>query len=89
MTVDPQVLDRYVGSYAIPPNIILTIQREGDRLSVQENDEPKQDLLPASETDFFSTVADDVYTFETDSQGRATAMILHSDGKDISIKRIE
>jgi hypothetical protein len=40
-------------------------------------------------TDFFSTVADDAYTFETDSKGKVTAMILHADGKDISIKRIE
>jgi hypothetical protein len=56
---------------------------------VQENDEPKQDLLSESETDFFSTVADDAYTFERDSKGKVTAMVLHADGKDISIKRIE
>jgi hypothetical protein len=56
---------------------------------VQGSDEPKQDLLAESETDFFSTTADDVYTFETDRQGHATAMILHTDGKDIRIKRIE
>jgi hypothetical protein len=49
----------------------------------------KQDLLPESETDFFSPVADDAYTFETDRQGRVTAMVLHADGNDIPIKRIE
>jgi CubicO group peptidase (beta-lactamase class C family) len=93
VTVDPKVLDRYVGRYSLPPNVILTVRREGDHLSVQEsvqgNDEAKQDLLPESETQFFSTTADDVYSFETDSQGHATAMVLHSDGKDIPIKRIE
>ncbi len=89
VAVDAKVLDQYVGRYGLPPNIILTIRREGDHLSVQENDEPMQDLMPESETDFFSTTSDDGMTFQTDSQGRVTAMILHADGKDISIKRIE
>jgi CubicO group peptidase (beta-lactamase class C family) len=92
VAVDPAVLQRYVGRYRIPPDImpdiIMTVRWEGDHLSVQENDEPKQDLIPESTTQFF-TIADDVYTFETDAQGRVTQMILHADGKDIPIKRIE
>lgn len=87
--VDARILDRYVGRYGTPPDMILTIRHEGDHLSVQENDEPKQDLLPESETDFFSTTADDVFTFENDSQGHVTSMILHTGGKNIPIKRIE
>jgi CubicO group peptidase (beta-lactamase class C family) len=89
VAVDSKILDRYIGRYGTPPDMILTIRREGDHLSVQENDEPKQDLLPESETDFFSTTADDVFTFETDSQGRAILMTLHTGGKDIPIKRID
>jgi len=56
---------------------------------VQENDEPKQDLMPESETDFYSTLSDDTTTFQADSQGKVTTMILHVDGKDIPVKRIE
>ncbi len=89
VAVDGKVLDRYVGRYAIPPNIILAVRREGDHLSVQENDEPKQDLLPESETDFFSTTSDDAYTFETDRTGQVIEMVLHADGKGIPVKRIE
>jgi CubicO group peptidase (beta-lactamase class C family) len=93
VAVDGKILDRYVGRYSLPPNVIETVRREGDHLSLQEsvdgNDEPKQDLMPQSETDFFSTTADDVFTFQIDTQGRTTAMILHTDGKDIPIKRIE
>jgi CubicO group peptidase (beta-lactamase class C family) len=89
VAVDGKVLDRYVGRYGTPPDLILTVRREGDHLSVQENDEPKQELLPESEVDFFSTVADDVMTFQADSAGRVTGMTLHTDGKDIPIKRIE
>jgi CubicO group peptidase (beta-lactamase class C family) len=89
VALDGKILDRYVGRYGIPPNLILTIRREGDHLSVQENDEPKQDLLPESETDFFSATADDAYSFETDVSGKVTTMILHTDGKDIPIKRVD
>lgn len=89
VAVDSKRLDRYVGRYGDPPNLILTIRREGDHLSIQENDEPKQELFPESEKDFFSRVADDVFTFDVDSQGRATKMTLHTGGKDIPIKRIE
>jgi hypothetical protein len=54
VAVDPIVLQRYFGRYRIPkdiaPDIILTVRWEGNHLSVQENDEPKQDLLPQSAT---------------------------------------
>ncbi len=89
VAVDGKVLDRYVGRYGLPPDIILTVRREVDHLSVQENDEPKQELMPESEIDFYSTSSDDAMTFQIDSQGRVTAMILHVDGKDIPVKRIE
>jgi hypothetical protein len=55
---------------------------------VQENDETPQELLAEGLRAFFSTTADDEYTFEVDSTGRATVMVLHTDGKDISINRI-
>ncbi len=89
VAVDPKLLDRYAGHYGEPPSLILTVRREGNHLSVQENDEPKQELFPESEREFFSKVADDEFSFEVDSQGRATTMILHTGGRDIPIKRID
>jgi len=61
----------------------------GEHEAVQENDEPKQDLKPESETDFFSTMAADGYSFEINGEGEVTAMILRADGKDIAIQRIQ
>lgn len=87
--VDPALLDKYAGRYGEPPNLILTIRREGDHLSIQENDEPGQELLPEGEKDFFSTTSDDALTFELDSQGTTTGMVLHVDGRDIPVKRID
>jgi CubicO group peptidase (beta-lactamase class C family) len=89
VAIDKGLLDRYAGRYVFPPNVVLIIRREGDHLSVQENDEPKQDLLPESNTDFFSTVADDVYSFVPDKDGHVTAVVLHTGGENIEIKRSE
>jgi hypothetical protein len=52
-------------------------------LSVQENDEPAQEVFPESERDFFSMAADDVWTFEG---GRA---VLHTGGKNFPMARVE
>jgi CubicO group peptidase (beta-lactamase class C family) len=89
VAVDPKILDRYVGRYGLPPDLVLAITREGNQLFVQENDEPRQELGAEGERKFFSKTADDEYTFEVDSQDRATVMTLHTDGKDIPIKRID
>jgi CubicO group peptidase (beta-lactamase class C family) len=88
IVVDPKLLEGYVGSYGLPPNIVLKITRSGDHLAVQENDEPVQQLLAEGPHAFFSEMADDVYTFEVDAQGHATVMTLHTDGRDIPIKRL-
>jgi CubicO group peptidase (beta-lactamase class C family) len=89
VVVEGKVLDRYIGRYGRLPDLVLTIRREDGHLSLEENEEAKQELLPESVSDFYSTSSDDTCTFEVDRQGRATGMILHVDGRDIPIKRID
>ena len=86
--VPPAVLDLYVGRYG-EPNLVLVVRREGDHLSVQENDAPKQEIFPESQSDFFSKDSDDVFTFQFESESHTTQMILHAGGKDMVIKRIQ
>jgi len=87
VAVDQKILDKYVGRYRFSPEIVLAITREGNTLFVQENDEPKQELGAEGERQFFSKGADDEYSFELDSSGKVTTMILHTDGKDLPMKR--
>lgn len=88
--VDTKILDRYVGRYSIPPHTILKITRgPNGHLIVQENDETPQELVPQSDRTFFSTTSTDEYTFDVDSHGETTQMILRADGKDIPIKKTE
>ncbi len=90
IAVDVKVLDKYVGRYGEPPNLIMKIRREGDHLTIQENDEPAQELGAESETRFFSKSSSDSLTFELDEQGRVLRMVFHlDDGRDLPFKRIE
>lgn len=89
ITLDAKILDRYVGRYRFSPDVVLTITREGGHLFVQENEERKQELAAESENEFVSKVADDKFSFEMNSEGRAIAMVLHTGGKDIRMKRVE
>jgi CubicO group peptidase (beta-lactamase class C family) len=87
VAVDAQVQRRYTGRYLVAPDIVLTVRWEGTHLTVQENDEPKQELVPEGTARFF-TVAEDVYTFETDAQGRATGLTLHAGDQVASARRV-
>jgi transposase-like protein len=49
--VDPTIFKKYLGRYGNPPNLILVVRQEGDHLSVQENEEPKEELFPEGEKD--------------------------------------
>jgi CubicO group peptidase (beta-lactamase class C family) len=87
VTLSPAAIDKIVGTYRANAQIALKITRDGTRVFVQENDEPKQELGAESDSRFFSKVADDEYSFEFDAAGRAKTMVLHTGGEDIRIQR--
>jgi CubicO group peptidase (beta-lactamase class C family) len=88
VAVSDQVLDRYIGRYGVGSDI-LVVSRESGHLAIHENDEPVELIFAESERNFFAKTNDDEFTFEIGAAGRAIDMVLHTDGKDISIKRIE
>jgi CubicO group peptidase (beta-lactamase class C family) len=80
-------LKHVTGKYILSPQVAITVSLEGGRLFVQENDEPKQELLPESPQDFYSATSSDEYTFTPADGNEAQLMVLHADGKDFSLKR--
>jgi hypothetical protein len=89
IAVEVKLLDRFVGRYGEPPNLILKITRDGNHLLLQENDEASQELGAESETTFFSRNSSDSLTFELDDQGHVVRMVLHVDSRDIPLRRID
>jgi hypothetical protein len=86
--LDSSTLDKYVGRYAMSPDLILTVAREGTHLTIKEGEESHV-MFPEGEREFFSKTADDEITFEIDHQGNVTQMVLRTGGRTIPIKRIE
>ncbi|HET6207463.1 MAG TPA: serine hydrolase [Terracidiphilus sp.] len=81
-------LNRVAGRYALSADVVLTVTVENGRVYVQENDEPKQEMLAESAQDFFSTTSSDEYTFKP-GEGPAQVMVLHLEGeKDVELKRL-
>jgi CubicO group peptidase (beta-lactamase class C family) len=88
VTVDARLFDGYAGKYELAPGFILTVTREGNHLFAQATDQQKAELFAESAKDYFLKVVDAQITFVTDSQGRATELILHQNG-DHPAKRLE
>lgn len=89
VSLTPDQLNRLVGRYAYPPDVLLSVTVENGHLFVQENDESKQELLPESPQDFYSTSSSDECTFKPADGSVAQVLILHLGDKDIELKRLK
>ncbi len=84
----PAQLNRITGRYGLSPDEVLTVSVENGRVYVQENTELRQELLPESAQDFYSTTSTDECTFKP-AEGTPQIMVLHLEGgKDIEFKRL-
>jgi CubicO group peptidase (beta-lactamase class C family) len=80
ITVDPKVIDGYVGQYRFSKDDTLTVTRDGDRLFEQRSGELKSEIYPESRRDYFSRLFDEQVTFQVDGRGLATALIYTQNG---------
>jgi CubicO group peptidase (beta-lactamase class C family) len=88
VTIDPKIFDGYVGAYQLAPNFVLTFTKEGDKFFTQATGQPKFEIYPKGDKDFFLKVVDASVTFVTDASGKATSVILHQNGRDQEAKRV-
>jgi serine-type D-Ala-D-Ala carboxypeptidase/endopeptidase len=89
ITVDPKIFDGYVGRYQLTPSILFTVTRDGDKLMVQLTGQQNFQVYPETTKNYFYKVVDAQLTFETDAQGKATALTLHQNGANQRAPRIE
>jgi CubicO group peptidase (beta-lactamase class C family) len=88
-SIDPSILPRYVGRYQFAPSVFLAVTRDGNRLFVQLTGQSSFEIFPESATKFFLKVVDAQVTFESDAEGKVTAVILHQNGRDQRAPRVE
>jgi hypothetical protein len=80
VNIAPKILESYVGQYELAPGFLLTIRKEGDRLTGQATGQPRLRLLPQGETDFKVSGVDASLTFVKDKDGKVTQIVLHQNG---------
>ena len=88
--VEPKAFDAYVGRYDYGGGkAVMTITREGNRLFAQLTGQPKFEVFPKSETEFFWKVVNAQVTFVKDKSGKVTKAIHEQSGQKLDAPRME
>ena len=89
IAVDAATLDGYVGFYQLSESMVMTVTRDGTQLLTRLSGQPAVPIYPESTTEFFAKVVDAQISFIADARGQAESLILHQNGRDIPMKRID
>ena len=87
ISLSPDVLQRYVGTYDLAPTFSIVITRVGDALFAQATGQPRFPLFAESEVDFFLRAVDAQVTFTKDASGAVTGLVLHQGGQNLPGRR--
>jgi putative CocE/NonD family hydrolase len=86
--IEPGVLDSYAGQYQVRPNVSFSITHEEGHLMIQPPGEPKEKLLPLSESEFRSAKVDAALNFCKNKEGRVTHFVLHQGGYQFQARNL-
>lgn len=87
--VDPKIYDSYVGKYDAGMGMSVTVTREGNRLFGQVANQPKFELLPASETQFFIRGSEMQISFVKAATGEVAEAVVDMGSRTIRGKRVK
>jgi hypothetical protein len=85
--IDPTIYDTYVGEYDLEIGLTLKVTKEDTQLFAQLTGQPKFEIFPRSETEFFWKVVKAHVVFVKDNNGDVTGLVLHQGGRELEGKR--
>jgi CubicO group peptidase (beta-lactamase class C family) len=83
VSVSPEILRDYAGTYELNPNFSITITLEENQLMAQATKQPKFPLFAESESRFFYKAVDAQLEFFRDSDGTVTHLVLYQNGGEM------
>lgn len=89
IAVSPQILEKYVGSYQLLPNVVFHITLENGKLFGQVADQSKILLSAETEAKFFSRDVAVTITFNSDAHGKVTGMTFNQGGTTLPAPKIK
>ena len=87
VTIAPTTFDAYLGRYELAPGFVLEVKRDGEKMLAQGTGQPAVEILPLSDTVFFSKIVDAEFHFEKNADG-LVQMVLHQGGQRLPGKRL-
>ena len=87
ITLSPEVLSQYVGTYELQPGFDLVITLEDDQLFSQATGQTKIKIFAETETKFFLKVVDAQLEFFKDESGKTSHLVLHQGPAEIKAQR--
>jgi CubicO group peptidase (beta-lactamase class C family) len=89
VTLSHEILNKYIGSYQIAPQVLVAITIENGQLFGQATGQNKILLTAQKEDYFFIKGADVQIEFRKDSSGAVSELLLTDGGKEIFAKKIQ
>jgi len=86
--VKPVNLEQFTGRYEMINVGVLTVTTSDDRLFAQLSGQPKFEIFPSSENEFFWKVVDARLKFVRDDNGEVNKAILMQNGQQLEAKRL-
>lgn len=83
----PEALAKYVGSYALAPNFVLTVHQGPQGLLVGATGQQEAPVFASGKDAFFYKVVDAQLVFQRNAQGAITGLVLHQNGQAIPGQR--
>jgi hypothetical protein len=87
-TIDPKLLDQYIGTYQLAPEVTLTISRQGDELYRTRGKNPQEKLIPEATGIFFRKGIEGRILFPADQSGKIDHLIDRRNNEDLIWKKI-
>jgi CubicO group peptidase (beta-lactamase class C family) len=82
ITVSPDILKQYVGTYELAPTFSIVMTLEDGHLTAQATNQNKNPVFPESDTKFFFKVVDAQLEFFKNDKGEVAYLVLHQNGRD-------
>lgn len=87
--IDLAVLEKYVGSYQVKPDMVFTIAIEAGHPIATVPNQPKFEIFPTSETDFYAKIGDIKLHFEVGADGAVTGVVIHEGGQEVHAAKVK
>ena len=86
--VSPATLQRYEGIYWVDASLSIAIKREGARLFSEATRQPRFELLPTKENEFYVKELDVNVVFDVGADGTATGLAVRFATGEYSAQRV-